>query len=242
MDLQIALNPHTVFEAIAYCCAVALYFHIRRRVGRAQFPPETIFWLICGCLFGAWVGSKVVVLLASLGDPAASISWERLLTSGKSTIGAILGGWAGIECVKHRLQLRTQTGEFFVYPLAVGTAIARLGCFVTGLDDQTHGVATGLPWGVDFGDGVVRHPTQLYEAVYVIVLAVALHRNAAGGAGDSATLFRKYLAGYLAFRLLVEFLKPREPLALQLSVTQVICAMALVCVAGRYRLWQASPN
>ena len=95
-----------VFEAIAYGCAVPLYFHLRRRAGRAPFPPETIFWLICGCLFGAWVGSKVVVLLASLRDPAAGISWVRLLTSGKSTIGAILGGWAGIEFVKHRLRIQ----------------------------------------------------------------------------------------------------------------------------------------
>lgn len=183
-----------VFEAIAYGCAVGLYFYIRRRAGRAPFPLETIFWLICGCLFGAWLGSKVVVLLAGLRDLAAGNSWDRLLTNGKSTIGAILGGWAGIEFVKNRLQLRTQTGEFFVYPLAVGTAIARIGCFLTGLDDQTHGVATALPWGVDFGDGVVRHPTQLYEAVYVIVLAVVLQLPAVRGASDSpATLFRRYL-------------------------------------------------
>ena len=175
-------------------------------------------------------------------DPAAGFSWVRLLTSGKSTIGAILGGWAGIEFVKHRLQLRTQTGEFFVYPLAVGTAIARLGCFVTGLDDQTHGVATGLPWGVDYGDGVSRHPTQLYEAIYVIVLAVALHRHAARGPDEPATLFRKYLVGYLVFRLLVEFLKPRELLALHLSVTQIVCALALIWLVGRYRLWRANPN
>lgn len=241
MNLQAALDPHMVFEAIACSCAVALYFHLRRQAGRAPFPPETILWLICGCLFGAWLGSKIVVLLASLRDPAAGLSWVRLLTNGKSTIGAILGGWAGIELVKHRLRLRTQTGEFFVYPLAVGTAIARLGCFVTGLDDQTHGVATGLPWGVDYGDGVTRHPTQLYEAFYVIVLAVALHRHAARRPGDPATLFREYLAGYLAFRLLVEFVKPREPLALQLSVTQIVCALALFWLVGRHRLWRASP-
>lgn len=240
MDLQVAFNPHMAFEAIAYGCAVPLYFHLRLRAGRAAFPLETIFWLICGCLFGAWFGSKLVVLLASLRDPTAGISLERLLTSGKSTIGAILGGWTGIELVKHRLQLRTQTGEFFVYPLAVGTAIARIGCFVTGLDDQTHGVATGLPWGVDYGDGVVRHPTQLYEVIYVLVLAVALHRNAARGPSDPATLFRKYLAGYLAFRLLVEFLKPREALILHLSVTQIVCALALIGVVVRYRLWRTS--
>ncbi len=235
-------DPHIAFEAIASVCATALYFHLRRRAGRAPFPWETIFWLICGCLFGAWVGSKFVVLLASLRDPAADISWTRLLMSGKSTIGAILGGWAGIEFVKYRLQLRTQTGEFFVYPLAVGIAIARLGCFVTGLEDQTHGVATGLPWGVDFGDGVARHPTQLYEAAYVILLAIALHRHAAREPGDPATLFRKYLVGYLAFRLLVEFLKPREPLAFHLSVTQIVCALALIWLVWRHRLWRVSHN
>ena len=151
--------------------------------------------------------------------------------------GAILGGWAGIELVKRRLQLGTQTGEFFVYPLAVGTAIARLGCFATGLEDQTHGLATGRPWGVDFGDGVARHPTQLYEVAFVLLLAVGLHRCAQRRGWEHGLLFRHYVTGYLTFRLAVEFLKPREVWLPGLSVTQVICAVAVA-----WLWWRCSPE
>ena len=233
MNLEFALDPHLAFEAIAYGCAITLYFYLRHRAGRTQFPPETILWLICGCMFGAWLGSKLLVLLENRHHFVTYDSWLRLLAGGKSAVGAILGGWMGIEFTKHKLQLRTQTGEYFVYPLAVGTAIGRLGCFVTGLDDQTHGAASSLPWAVDFGDGVARHPTQLYETIYVITLAGVLHLTAARRARSVATLFRLYLAGYFAFRLALDFLKPRETLILNLDATQIACALALFWLIWR---------
>ncbi len=227
MSLNSALNPHFLLEALALAVATGLYFYLRQRSGRPPFPLEVIFWLICGTLFGAWLGSKLVVLLENLTRPLSEDFWIRLIAGGKSTIGAILGGWAGIELVKRRLQLRTQTGEFFVYPLAWGTAIARIGCFTAGLEDQTHGIATGLPWGVDFGDGVARHPAQLYEAAFVLLLAIGLHHGARRRWWEHGLLFRHYVTGYLAFRLAVEFIKPREVWLAGLSATQVICAAAL---------------
>ena len=97
---------------------------------------------------------------------------------------------------------------------------------------MTYGTATTLPWAVDFGDGVPRHPTQLYEIAFVLLLGVALlvyragptprrgvatgiwigqatPRRGVGPALDTnGTLFRLYLGGYLAWRFAVEFLKP----------------------------------
>lgn len=192
-------------------------------------------------MFGAWLGSKLLVLLANLRGFGTVDSWVRLIGGGKSAVGAILGGWVGIEYTKHKLQLRTQTGEFFVYPLAVGTAIGRIGCFVTGLEDETHGVASNLPWAVDYGDGVPRHPAQLYEAVYVIILALALHRFAARRTMSEGRLFRLYLAGYLAFRFGLDFIKPRETSGLQLNATQVACVLALLWLLWRHFRAASSP-
>ena len=64
--------------------------------------------------------------------------------------------WGGVELAKRACGVTRSTGDQFVWPLAVGTAIGRLGCFFTGLDDHTYGTATRLPWGVDFGDGILR--------------------------------------------------------------------------------------
>ena len=158
------------------------------------------------------------------------------LMGGKTIVGGLLGGWAGIELAKKFLGIAHSTGDAFVWPLAVGTAIGRLGCFFTGLDDHTYGVATALPWGVDFGDGVARHPTQLYESVFVLALAAAIFFATRTRGLPSGARFRLYFAGYFAFRFFIEFLKPREtPLAF-LSAIQLASflgvALALFSLRG----------
>jgi phosphatidylglycerol:prolipoprotein diacylglycerol transferase len=52
------------------------------------------------------------------------------------------------------------------FDIAAATAAAAMttGCFFSGLTDHTHGCPTAVPWGHDFGDGVPRHPVQLYES------------------------------------------------------------------------------
>ncbi len=62
--------------------------------------------------------------------------------------------------------------------------IGRVGCFLTGLSDATCGVRTDLPWGVDYGDGVPRHPAQIYEILFLLALGTMLWIKARG-AGDT---------------------------------------------------------
>ena len=86
-------------------------------------------------------------------------------------------------------------------------AIGRVGCFLTGLSDRTYGIATTLPWGVDFGDGIVRHPTQLYEVGVLLVLIVWL-RWQSRHAPREGDLFKIFMVAYFSFRLLVDFITP----------------------------------
>jgi prolipoprotein diacylglyceryltransferase len=105
--------------------------------------------------------------------------------------------------------------------VAAGISISRIGCFLTGLSDGTSGIATSLPWGVDFGDGIPRHPTQLYEIAFVALLSllVALVAPRLRLIGDA---FKIFLLGYLSFRVLVDFLKPATRIA-GISVIQWAC-------------------
>ncbi len=77
----------------------------------------------------------------------------------------------GVEWVKRAIGARGSSGDAFALPLIVGIAIGRIGCFLAGLGDHTYGNPTALPWGVDFGDGVPRHPTAV--VAFLILLAVA---------------------------------------------------------------------
>jgi phosphatidylglycerol:prolipoprotein diacylglycerol transferase len=216
------LHPHLVFESLGYFAGARIYFAQRRRARESALPLEQNLWLLVGCIFGAWAGSK---LLAWVEMPRYYLELARTdpvaLFGGKTIVGGLLGGWAGIEFAKKCLGLTRSTGDAFVWPLAIGTAIGRLGCFFTGLSDHTYGIATTLPWGVDFGDGVRRHPTQLYESLFVLVLALTLHFATHARVLPSGARFRLYFAGYFAFRFCIEFLKPRETPLVFLSAIQL---------------------
>ena len=42
--------------------------------------------------------------------------------------------------------------------------------------DNTYGTPTSLPWAINFGDGIPRHPTQLYEVAFLLLLIPILFR------------------------------------------------------------------
>src|SRR5260221_11390397 len=96
--------------------------------------------------------------------------------SGKTIVGALIGGLIAVELAKHILGIKQRTGDLFAVPLCLGIAIGRIGCFLTGLEDHTSGVATSLPWGVNFGDvatpEVDRKSTRLNSSHTVISYAV----------------------------------------------------------------------
>ena len=56
--------------------------------------------------------------------------------------------------------------------------IGRWGCHFAGLADGTYGVPTTLPWGVDYGDHIARHPVALYESGAMAAFFAAGSRGA----------------------------------------------------------------
>ena len=219
--LGLRVHPHLAFETLGYFAGARVYFAHRRRTPGAAMPLEKNLWLLVGCIFGAWAGSKLLAWVESPAVYLAALATDpALLLGGKTIVGGLLGGWTGIEFAKKRLGLAQSTGDGFLWPLALGNAIGRLGCFFTGLSDRTYGVATTLPWGVDFGDGVSRHPAQLYESAYVLALATTIWLATRHRILPAGVRFRLYFAGYFLFRTIVEFLKPRETPLFGLSAIQ----------------------
>jgi prolipoprotein diacylglyceryltransferase len=225
------LHPHPVMELIAYTGGFRLYLHLRKREARHSIPFEQNMWLIVGCVFGALVGSKLLAWIESAPD-----YWQHRFelaawAGGKTIVGGLLGGWAGVEIAKKFLRITRSTGDLFVYPLIAGQCVGRVGCFLTGLDDHTHGNFTTLPWAVNFGDGP-RHPTQLYEIVFLLMLgtAIFLYERTAGPQRGGVR-FRLYMLGYLSFRFAIEFIKPRFAPYGGLSAIQLASlAGIIVCV------------
>ncbi len=210
-------------EFLAYAIGFQVYLALKRKF-RDVIAPAERWQVIAAAAFGAALGSR---LLGWMEDPM--LAWHAGLVGGKTIVGGLAGGWIAVEAVKAKMGVRVRTGDLLSIPLAVGIAIGRVGCFLTGLPDDTYGTATLLPWGVDFGDGIRRHPTQLYEIVFLVFLATVLFqalKMVAAGILETGDVFRLFIVGYGSWRVLIDFVKP-EPRLLGMSVIQWTCLAGL---------------
>jgi len=150
------------------------YLKLRRRFGDPIDTP--LRWAaVAAAVAGAALGSKILFWLEDPRQTLENLHNPAYLIGGKTIVGALIGGLVAVELIKRYIGLRTSTGDLYAIPLAVGIAIGRIGCFLTGLSDNTYGTPTGLPWGINFGDGIRRHPTQLYEIAFLIALIPILY-------------------------------------------------------------------
>ena len=219
------LHPHPTMEVIAYAAGFQLFRLTRAYWTRATVSVDENIWLIVAAAAGALVGSKLLAWIEAGPDFWHHVRDPRVWAGGKTIVGGLLGGWVGVEIAKRALHIRHSTGDALVFPLILGMAIGRIGCFLTGLSDNTCGLPTRLPWGVDFGDGL-RHPAQLYDIVFLGLLAIVLLiylRRTRFRPAPNGRLFRYFMFSYLTYRLTVEFIKPRFHPYLGLSAIQIVC-------------------
>ncbi|MGV3466647.1 MAG: prolipoprotein diacylglyceryl transferase [Heyndrickxia sp.] len=219
------IHPHLLFESLSYFIGFRIYLYTRNK---DRIPMEKAMWVIVGAIFGAAFGSKLVYWFE---DPIKTIHhWNNLtyMMEGKTIVGGLLGGLIGVETAKKIIGWKNSTGDDFVLPLAVGMMIGRVGCFLTGLDDHTYGITTSWIVGIDFGDGVKRHPTQIYEMVFLLFLVIVLmtlkRKNYILWEGY---LFQLFMPSYLVFRFMIDFIKPTPHPYYHLNNIQVACILGI---------------
>ena len=224
---------HVIFDILAWCAAGgAAWWLSRLRLSRfpdLQFPSQSFeLSYIAALVFGAGLGAYLFGTLNLFLSGSSGIA--------RSVEGALAGGIFAIELYKWRAGISLRTGARFALPLAIGIAVGRIGCYFAGLDDFTYGTPTTLPWGHDFGDGIARHPVQLYESIAMAAFAVfyglaLLNRNSFVITNG----FYLVLVYYGLQRFLWEFLKPYGaligPLTLFHLLSLAILAYAVVMLA-----------
>jgi phosphatidylglycerol---prolipoprotein diacylglyceryl transferase len=208
---HVPTNPqvHILFDLLAWASAAGAGWWVKRRdpdgIARLERVAEPSYFvaLAVGAIIGAW-------FLGSLN----SLRWSSPTLS-HSVGGALAGGIVAVELWKWRTGVRGSTGASFVLPMAVGIMVGRFGCFFAGIADHTYGTTTSLPWAVDLGDGVGRHPVQLYEAgAMALFVFWYLSRRTL----NPQSIFYTFIAVYAAQRFIWEFVKPYPPLMLGLNV------------------------
>lgn len=201
-------QTHLLFELLAYALGFQLFLRERRRYPTtAALAGGAQLALLAGAILGAALGARLSWWLQDPRLAFAEFPSAMNLMRGKSILGGLLGGVAGVEFAKARIGLRESTGDAFVWPILLALALGRIGCHLAGVSDHTAGLPTAAPFAFDYGDGVPRHPTALYEIAFLLAWggAIALLAPRLRERGDR---FRLLMFGYCAWRLYVESLKP----------------------------------
>lgn len=220
---------HLLFDLLAYAASfLTAYWLFRGKIaisGDSKWAYYT--YAIVGFVVGAIVFSTINNYLSL-----------HKFSLGKSVIGALFGAILAIELFKGRYNIKGSTGAYFVPSLAIGIAIGRVGCFLTGLPDFTYGIPTKLPWGVDFGDGVTRHPVQLYESLAMFIFFIfSLWLLKYKKSFFMQKGFYIFIFFYAFQRFLWEFLKPYSKVAFGLNIFQIL-AILLIVYSITYLLYQ----
>ena len=213
------MTIHLIFDLLAYGVGTLLTWRVFRPEKPSISNENIRYAYYTTVIVGAFIGAFI---LGSL-NTYYSLEQENLIL-GKSILGAIVGATITVELFKKVMKIKGSTGAYFVPSLAIGIAIGRLGCFFSGLDDYTYGVETSFFLGYDFGDGLLRHPVQLYESaimalfflyvIYIYIKDINYFKN---------KIFYQFILIYSTQRFLWEFLKPYETIALGLNVFQLFC-------------------
>jgi phosphatidylglycerol:prolipoprotein diacylglycerol transferase len=211
---------HTIFDLAAWAAGAAVGYGLYRwrlsgqvRALAERTGPGYFVSLAVGAGLGAWASGS----LNTLRGPAPELS--------HSIAGALVGAIVGVELYKAVRGLRGSTGAIFVGSFATGVVVGRWGCLFAGLPDRTYGVPTTVLWGVDLGDGVSRHPVQVYEslamALFLAVYVWALARRAPWAMRRG---FYVLCTWYGLQRFCWEFLKPYPSVMGPFNLFHLLCA------------------
>ena len=228
------ITVHLLFETLAFIIGFRYYLYLRKRT-TDRISDDNRIWIIIGAAFGAFLFSRLVGALESPEE--WWISPNRLLYffSAKTIVGGLFGGLLGVELMKRSIGEKSSSGDLFTFPLILAMMIGRIGCFTMGVHEQTYGVETALPWGLNLGDGILRHPVSLYEFIFLGFLWISLKKLMTVYSFKKGNLFKLFFIAYAVFRLLLDFIKPgyrmQTGLGFSLGSIQITCILILMYYA-----------
>ena len=230
-DIDILGLPLKTFGLLFGLAFVAAGLILARRLKELSKPVDWAYEIIFSGLVGGVIGSKLYYVAQNY-DSGDSLLGNVFSGSGLVWYGGAIGGAIGVLLWARRHDmLGVGLLDLCAAPLAMGYAIGRVGCQISG--DGDYGDAWDGPWAMAYPNGAVPidvpvHPTPIYEALTMALLAWGLWQMR--DALRPGVLFAVYLAGSGLERFLVEFVRRNDEAFLGLTAPQ-LQSLALV-VAG----------
>jgi phosphatidylglycerol:prolipoprotein diacylglycerol transferase len=238
---SVGIRSYGVMLAIAFWVGIEISSRIARKRG---YDPLLVVDLGLVILLASVVGSRFLYVITHLsdfrGDPWGVLRvWEGGLTFYGGLVAAVI---AGVLYLKKRGQPVPEMTDILAPQIALGIAIARIGCFLNGC---CFGKESSLPWACTFPsdslagsvmDGLSLHPVQLYAVIANFITAVILWRLLARRL-PAGSVFAWLLMIYGAWRFIVDFWRYYEPDMLLradgfvMSINQVV-SIGLIAVGA----------
>lgn len=200
-------SPYLILNGLGLI--IGLLLVDRRLEERLPHRQDAAYVLLVFSIVVGWFGAHVLTWLIG------PLSFGR---AGFTFYGGLLAGLAffvgaGLRFMRsEELSVAVNTA---VVPLLVAHGVGRIGCFLA-----------GCCYGVLIPGTTLRHPTQIYESVFLFLLAWILARRRSQLPLVDVVV---YLAGYPTFRFFVEFLRDDyRGQAFGLSTSQWISLALLV--------------
>lgn len=220
---NIPIPSYTFFLLLAIFVGLLMYVYESRKENR---NGEYTFFIAIGALIGATLGAKIPIWIMHYELILQNWPNPYYILSGRTITGALIGGPIGVFVTKKLFGITEKRGNIFAPALALGDSIGRFGCLLRGC---CHGIETNLPWGIDFGDGIIRHPTQLYESIFAFLLFLYLiYIKKTKKDLKAGELFRTFMNCYFVFRFFIEFIRTEQVLFWGLTVFQVLSVCVLI--------------
>ena len=233
MQPELSLGPITL-QTFGICFAFAFLGSgavLARRLQELGKPVDWAYEVIFAAAIGGLIGSRVDYLAQSWSKVSGHLLANIFSGSGLVWFGGLVGGALGVILwARWRGFLEARLFDACAPGLAIGYAIGRVGCQVSG--DGDYGTHTGAPWGMAYPRGTspttdTVQPTPVFETVAMGLVALVLwnlrDRYRPG------VLFGIYLVLAGLERLLIEFIRRNEVIFAGLTQPQVI---SLAMMAG----------
>ena len=218
------------FGIVFACGFIAAGVIIARRLKELGKPVDWAYEMAFAALVGGLVGSRLYYVIQNYDAVKGDLLGNLFSGSGLVWFGGAIGGAIGVALWAWRRKMLNLTLlDISAVPLAVGYAVGRIGCQVSG--DGDYGKAWDGPWAMAYPHGTKPidtpvQPTPIYETLAMGLVAYFLWRLR--DRVQPGVLFAIYLVLAGTERLLVEFIRRNSPEFLGLTQPQLISVVMMI--------------
>jgi phosphatidylglycerol:prolipoprotein diacylglycerol transferase len=218
----ISLKTFGLMFALGFLAAGGV---VHRRLRERDLPPDWAYEMLFAALLGGLVGARGYFIIQNYSTVKHDLLHNLFSGSGLVWYGGVIGGALGVILwARWRQMLRLELLDLAATPLALGYALGRIGCQLSG--DGDYGIRSHLPWAMGYPHGTVPtphgvtvQPTPIYETLAMGLIAWWLWR--ARDRFAPGLLFAAYLVLSGFERLLVEFIRRNHEVFVGLTAPQL---------------------